>query len=82
MALSLAGDRMTVGSCNTTIRFWDVKAGQVGGPVESHTDVVVFIAPLLDSQQQVSGSHITLRMWDATTNQVIASPFADQVGRL
>lgn len=77
MALSLDGDRTT---CNAKIRFWDVEAGQVGGPVESHTDIVVFIAPSLDGQQQVSGSHITLRMWDATTDQVITSPFADQVG--
>ena len=82
LTLSLDGDRAASGLRNVTIRFWDTETGQVGSPFENHTDVVVFIAPSpsLYAQQEVLGTHVSLRMLDITTNQVVASTFAGQDG--
>lgn len=81
--LSLREKQMVSGSFDTgnaTIRFWDVKNCQIGSPVRRHADVVVSISPSIDGQKEASGSHITLRMWDAERDKVFASRFVGEVG--
>jgi WD40 repeat protein len=55
---------------------WDATTGGSSGPFTGHTDSVRSVAFSPDGQCIASASYdSTIRMWNATTEQVVAGPF-------
>src|SRR5438128_1972801 len=67
VAFSPDGRHIVSGSFDKTIQVWDAQTGgQVGNPLQGHTDLVHSVALSPDGRHIVSASNdITIQFWDA-----------------
>jgi len=60
------------GSCDKTLRLWDLATGECIRTFEGHTDYVYSVAISADARYGLSGSRDnTLRLWDLATGECI-----------
>ena len=78
MAVLADGSRALSGSCDNTLRLWDLATGETLRTLEGHTDWVTAVAVLADGSRALSGSDDnTLRLWDLATGECLAEFTAD-----
>lgn len=62
------GQRIASGSCDKTVRVWDLTSGNCAQTLEDHTDGVMSVAFSHDGQRIASGSDDnTVKVWDANS---------------
>jgi WD40 repeat protein len=73
VALSGDGKCAVSGSCDHTVRVWDLESNQPPRLLEGHTNVVNAVALSGNGQRAISGSwDHTLRVWDLETGRCLA----------
>src|SRR5207248_3255373 len=68
-ALSPGGKRVLSGSCDKTVRLWDVKAGKELRKMTGHSDRVYRVAFGPEGQAISGGKDRTMRLWDLNTGK-------------
>ena len=76
VALSPDGRHIVSGSHDNTVQVWDAQTGgQVGNPLQGHTNSVSSVAFSPDGRHIVSGSwDETIRVWDAQAGGQVGNP--------
>ena len=65
VAVSADGRRVVSGSCDKTVRIWDMETGVEEQRLEGHSCLVTSVAVSADGRRVVSGSSDeTVRIWD------------------
>ncbi len=68
------GRRVISGSCDKTIRVWDLEDGRCLGTLEGRTDFILAVAVHPDGRRAISGSaDHTLRVWDLEAGRCLAT---------
>jgi WD40 repeat protein len=82
VAFSPDGARIASGSCDHTIKLWDVASGHLLRTFEGHSDCVQSVAFSPDSARIASGSvDGTIKLWDAASGRLLRT-FEGHSGRV
>jgi WD40 repeat protein len=76
VAIAASGDQALSVSWDKTIRHWNLAQSAARQPAAGHADAVSFLAITVDGARAVAASQfggLTLNVWDATEDRVVAS---------
>ncbi|KAF8975656.1 hypothetical protein BDQ17DRAFT_245186 [Cyathus striatus] len=76
VAISPNGNQLITGSCDNTIKIWDVQMQQVvASPLQGHSNYVTSVAFSPDGKKIVSGSgDMTVQIWNTDTGKIFTGP--------
>ncbi|MEG4854677.1 WD40 repeat domain-containing protein [Microcoleus sp. B5-D4] len=77
VAITADGKRAIFSSYDNTLKVWDLTTEKEEFTLTGHSDWVKLVAVTADGKRAISGSRDTLKVWDLTTGNIIASFMSD-----